>query len=370
MFFVIFSSIFLLKNAECLNWSELDLPDEHVVFFFNNNPSLVSLCREEKSQCPYWTKIENLPPFEKNCWGYEENCENNGSLNECPEDSRGWTNSKENQRREFWRTGDFGYIKEKRQELKELCSSEDRSASLECVDHLRFCRAKNIFIDFRHAENSKNDDRYRENILQNGDIGARCRIDRNELIKQSDQKSPLQSWAAELEFFTEILPNQTYQCDLFIDKPTIFIKLDSGYNMYHHFCDFINLYLSLHMNNTFTKDIQIILWDTSRNEYWSFFSSTWDAFTSHRLIHIKEFQGKRVCFNQVIFSFLARMFYGSLRKFSFLIEKKSFDWIFFLCTSRFLLQYATHSRLCENESLSFVSTVSHSSTSNSTTRPA
>ena len=206
---------------------------------------------------------------------------------------------------------DFGYIAEKRRELREFCSPSP-SSSLECVDHLRFCRAKNIFIDFRHTESSKSHDRYREDILKFGDIGGNCQLNRAELIKNGDQKSPLQSWFAELQTFIEMNQTDSFHCDITITKPTILIKLDSGYNMYHHFCDFINLYISQHMNDSFTKDIQIVLWDTSQHDYWSFFSDTWNAFTSNRLIHIKEFEGKRVCFNHAVFPFLARMFYGKI----------------------------------------------------------
>lgn len=311
MFLILFIFTFhFLTSIDCYNWSELDLPIEHSIYFFTNNPSIHAQCLLDKDQCPYYEQAQNLPASDVACWGYEANCKNNATLIQCPDDSRGWTNSKEKQISEFWRTADFGYLAEKRQELKEYCSPSS-SSSLECVDHTRFCRAKNIYIDFRHIETSKHHDRYREDILKPGDIGGYCQLNRDLLIKNGDQKSPLQSWFSELQVFTEI--NQTtssFQCDITITKPTIFIKLDSGYNMYHHFCDFINLYISQHMNNTFTKDVQIILWDTSSNDYWSFFSSTWNAFTSNSLIHIKEFEGKRVCFQNVIFSFLARMFYG------------------------------------------------------------
>lgn len=34
--------------------------------------------------------------------------------------------------------------------------------------------------------------------------------------------------------------------------------------MYHHFCDFFNLYVSQHLNGSFSKDIQIVIWDTVR----------------------------------------------------------------------------------------------------------
>ena len=37
-------------------------------------------------------------------------------------------------------------------------------------------------------------------------------------------------------------------CDIVVNEPTFIIKLDAGVNMYHHFCDFINLY-----ENTKTK---------------------------------------------------------------------------------------------------------------------
>lgn len=32
--------------------------------------------------------------------------------------------------------------------------------------------------------------------------------------------------------------------------------------MYHHFCDFINLYLTQHVNNSFSTDVYIVMWDT------------------------------------------------------------------------------------------------------------
>ena len=31
--------------------------------------------------------------------------------------------------------------------------------------------------------------------------------------------------------------------------------------MYHHFCDFINLYMSQHINGSFTQDVNIVMWD-------------------------------------------------------------------------------------------------------------
>lgn len=83
-------------------------------------------------------------------------------------------------------------------------------------------------------------------------------------------------------------------------------------NMYHHFCDFFNLYLSLHMNNThlnaFDRDIQIFVWETYN--YMTPFAQAFAAFTNHPVITLKELAGKTVCFKHLILPFLPRMIFG------------------------------------------------------------
>jgi hypothetical protein len=32
-------------------------------------------------------------------------------------------------------------------------------------------------------------------------------------------------------------------------------------NLYHHYCDYFNLYLTFHVNGSFSKDINIVLWE-------------------------------------------------------------------------------------------------------------
>ena len=39
-------------------------------------------------------------------------------------------------------------------------------------------------------------------------------------------------------------------CDVTFDEPVLVMKVDATVNMYHHFCDFFNLYASLHLNAT------------------------------------------------------------------------------------------------------------------------
>jgi protein O-GlcNAc transferase len=89
----------------------------------------------------------------------------------------------------FWKFNDFGYVKRRKSEMKIYCKgSTENDSTLECTDHLRMCKAKNILIDFKNlkAETSKN--RYRSDVLNSGDIGGYCELDINSFKKQSNIK--------------------------------------------------------------------------------------------------------------------------------------------------------------------------------------
>nr|XP_029541827.1 EGF domain-specific O-linked N-acetylglucosamine transferase-like [Oncorhynchus nerka] len=127
----------------------------------------------------------------------------------------------------------------------------------------------------------------------------------------------------ELQTYTELdlKPTDEEHCDIIFEKPTVFMKLDAGVNMYHHFCDFVNLYITQHIINSFNRDIKILMWDTSSfsciflpcpsfYRYGDLFSETWKAFSDYDIIHLKTFDTKRVCFKDVVFTLLPRMRYG------------------------------------------------------------
>lgn len=152
--------------------------------------------------------------------------------------------------------------------------------------------------------------RYRTDVIEDGEIGGfNCKLDRNLLNKQNKHKSPLQSWFEELEHFTSLNDSSfDKKCDILIDKTVYVMKLDATVNMYHHFCDFINLYLSLHLANDFSLDKQILIWDTY--PYRSNFGFTWNSFTNNKLLNLNQFTNKTVCFKRIVFPFLPRMIYG------------------------------------------------------------
>ncbi|RWS16710.1 EGF domain-specific O-linked N-acetylglucosamine transferase-like protein [Dinothrombium tinctorium] len=149
--------------------------------------------------------------------------------------------------------------------------------------------------------------RYKDDILDSGAFcGFDCELKQAALLSQSAHKSALQSWFNEIQHFT--LCPKNYKCDIEISKPTFIVKLDATVNMYHHFCDFINLYLTLHLNNSFSMDNNILIWDIF--PYKSNFGLTWKAFTQNPILDLSKFKGKHVCFKDVVFPLLPRMIFG------------------------------------------------------------
>uniref|UniRef100_A0A8D0CX36 EGF domain specific O-linked N-acetylglucosamine transferase n=1 Tax=Sander lucioperca TaxID=283035 RepID=A0A8D0CX36_SANLU len=294
--------------APLLNYSRISLLPEHVPYFLYNNKRVAKQCRLDPL-CPFKGALQDLSA----CWGYEKNCDprKRFSYPVCTKADSGWARSLEAAQELFWKQADFGYVKERLSELKTLCkASKPGDSSLRCSSQTRFCKATNLYLDLRKPRRSH--ERYREDFIQKGEIGGRCRLNKRALAAEGEHKSPLQSWYAELQTYTELdfHPIEDEHCDVVIEKPTVFMKLDAGVNMYHHFCDFVNLYISQHINNSFSSDINIIMWDTSFYGYGDLFGETWRAFSEYDIIHLKTYDSKRVCFKDAFFSLLPRMRYG------------------------------------------------------------
>uniref|UniRef100_A0AAQ5X0W5 EGF domain-specific O-linked N-acetylglucosamine (GlcNAc) transferase n=1 Tax=Amphiprion ocellaris TaxID=80972 RepID=A0AAQ5X0W5_AMPOC len=290
--------------APLFNYSRISLPSEHIPYFLSNNKRVAKQCRLDPL-CPFKDALKDLSV----CWGYEKSCDprKRFSYPVCTKADSAWARSLDAAQELFWKQADFGYVKERLSELKTLCKG---NSSLRCSSHSRFCKATNLYLDLRKPRRSH--ERYKEDFIQTGEIGGHCRLNKRALAAEGEHKSPLQSWYAELQTYKELDfdPIEDGHCDIIIDKPTVFMKLDAGVNMYHHFCDFVNLYISQHINNSFSSDINIIMWDTSFYGYGDLFSETWKAFSEYDIIHLKTYDSKRVCFKDAFFSLLPRMRYG------------------------------------------------------------
>lgn len=300
----------------------LDLPEEHAKLLLNAFPKIAEACREDAT-CPLHHLVndpENMAQGPKR-WGYELDSmtvprEQWYSRAKCPGNHIGYVKDKDTQLSTFFTQTDFGYVRQQIFELRVLCEPNFiHDSSLECSKYLRYCNGRNLYIDFRDLVNRTEPLRYHMDVLKQGQIGGYCTLHKERLKNELGHLSALQSWAPELRYF-EDLPERPIVddnlCDVVVDKPTVIMKLDASVNMYHHFCDFFNLYASLHVNSTnpnlYNRDINILIWETYL--YKSAFGETFKAFTSNPLMDLTTFRGKRVCFRNVMFPLLPRMIFG------------------------------------------------------------
>ena len=248
-------------------------------------------------------------PIDSNlCWGYEKSCTDTAHIKYpvCSKMVYRDKGEREAAAHKFWMQGDFGFVRKLRDESIDLCVGKKRhDSSFTCSPYMTFCRTKNLYIDFTKVQFGGRDS-FKKIPFGNEEIGGHCKLDKTLLRKQTEKfKVNLMSWITELEDYSALSfrPIKDKKCDDVIKKPVIFVKLDHGGNMYHHFCDFINIYISQHINGSnFNKDVFIMNWDVTKGNYNDKFADGWHAFTDHPLRYIREFSGKRVCFRDAMFS--------------------------------------------------------------------
>ncbi|ESO10733.1 hypothetical protein HELRODRAFT_72578 [Helobdella robusta] len=286
----------------------LNLPENHIALFLNSHPHVKRECLEDIS-CQYLNQVDK-----KSCWGYEDDCRDEDVVkhHRCHEPA--WGLSGREQEDFFWKTADFGYIKKKKNQLVSICQSNKKEgSSLNCSKHMRYCKARNIYINLKQVDFVNSNNRFKEDVFKPGDLGGDCTVNQTLIKSMGSQKGALSSWFSELKDFTQLNFNAMEskdRCDASIREPTFFMKLDAGINMYHHFCDFLNLYASQHINSSFGTDVQIIIWDTSDMYYMDIFESTWKAFSNKPLLYLNDFAGKTLCIEDALFPLLPRMMYG------------------------------------------------------------
>lgn len=160
--------LFYVVRVYSDNFSRINLPHEHLPYYFSNFPKIREKCRNDE-ECPYKDYLS-----EEKCWGYEYNCpwSKQYSTPACPGDHMGWVKTKLDQQKTFYTQADFGFVKQQLNELKVLCEplfADD--SSLECTEHLRFCRGRNIMINFTSLAKRDEPLRYKMDVLNKGEIG-------------------------------------------------------------------------------------------------------------------------------------------------------------------------------------------------------
>ena len=270
------------------------------------------------------TFSENLPKSLQlapgRCWGYEADCEKAARVSavRCDPGAQGWRVERDPVEL-FYKQGDFGYLRSKLSSVRPVCRARaSSSSSLVCSQHLEFCTATNIALNFTGLSErvGRENLKYRMDIFGPGKVElADCDLDTDWIDANLDYMSPLQSWAPELQH-VQTTDRINSSCDLWIEEPTMVVKLDATTNMYHHFCDFFNLYLSQHLNyslsglepGVWATDKQVLLMENL--PYRSAFSPAWSAFTSRPLLGLAELAGRTVCLRRAVFPLPPRGVFG------------------------------------------------------------
>ena len=203
--------------------------------------------------------------------------------------------------RAFYNEADLGYIQAKADSLRYFCQGKE--SWLKCTGNLEYCYGQNLQIQFPDRAHGKS--RYNTEVLKPGDLSGDCKVKSNLLKRNMRSLSPLQSWGPEVR---NIQTDSDRICDLVVSKPTILMKLDITSNMYHHFCDFLNLYSSLVLNGSFSNDVHILTWENQL--YQSPFAQVMNIFTENPIWNLDSFRGKRVCFKSLMLPLLPRMVRG------------------------------------------------------------
>lgn len=107
MWLKLFSFCFVATTVLSIDLKDVDLPPEHIPYFFNAFPKLAKDC-EQNPECPYKAVVGK-----KVCWGYERGCNVSNSYHvrpQCPGDHRGWVQTKDAQYDTFYTQADFGKL--------------------------------------------------------------------------------------------------------------------------------------------------------------------------------------------------------------------------------------------------------------------
>lgn len=309
----------------------LNLPATHLSCYHRNFPKADQYwCTDRPPEECAYNNSSTRP-----CWGYEWDCDAADRFlsTHCPGDHTGLVANKAIQLQTFFTQADFGYIRQQNQEMRIICEPlYSTDSALECSKNMRFCRGRNLWMDFTDLAPGRF--RYKTDVLSAGGIGGFCTFYAERIANELEHKSALQSWAPEIRNFVE-LPQRPFntagECDRIIDKPTFIMKIDAGKtrifkikstklikiflpvsNMYHHFCDFLNLYASQHLNAThpatFSTDVHILIWETF--PYHSPFADVFDVFTSNPIMTLNDVRGQKICFRNVVMPLLPRMIFG------------------------------------------------------------
>lgn len=107
MIVILLISAILIINGSDAFLEDINIPDEHITYFFNTFPEARIKCLESEN-CRFKSWVGK-----KACWGYERDCNTSQSYHvrpRCPGDHKGWVQTKDAQYETFYTQADFGML--------------------------------------------------------------------------------------------------------------------------------------------------------------------------------------------------------------------------------------------------------------------
>lgn len=154
------------------NYNVINMPDTHLPYYFATFTNVAEKCRNDGANCPYAKWLNENVIDTRKCWGYEPECnpENAFSRPKCSGESPAWMPDKKEQVKTFYSQADFGYVRQQIDELTVMCTPLfPNDSMLECSKYLRFCRGRNILMNFTAM--STQPARYKMDVLGHGQVG-------------------------------------------------------------------------------------------------------------------------------------------------------------------------------------------------------
>lgn len=103
-----FANLVLVSSNYSYN-DNIDLPESHLPYYFNNFPQVIKQCLNNNS-CRYQSLLKSDDYNMKKCWGYESQCtfEHSFSTPKCGDRKPVWIKTREEYINAFYEQADFG----------------------------------------------------------------------------------------------------------------------------------------------------------------------------------------------------------------------------------------------------------------------
>uniref|UniRef100_A0A6G1SKC8 EGF domain-specific O-linked N-acetylglucosamine transferase n=1 Tax=Aceria tosichella TaxID=561515 RepID=A0A6G1SKC8_9ACAR len=254
----------------------------------------------------------------KSCWGYENNCQEIHLMPECHGTDSTRAMDDHERKITWFSQADFGYILDRAKELSKYCAPDKKAnpaevSSFECTKHFTTCRGNNLYARFNTSilSNPRRNDKTADQSKVLIELGGwNCDLQAKRIKEEAGLTGRLQSWYGELGGYDRVDHLKPIErCEFVEERQVFFVKINSTNNLDDYLSTFINLYATIHLNNRFSEDNQIYIWNRHLPRSKTF-EQLWYAFSRLPPRSIGHLDGSTACFKKFIFAMPPNMVDG------------------------------------------------------------